>query len=107
MLPSRGFRKLVVDGHTYLWKARASKSDGNEVTIAASREGGQILKFYTVFPDREILPWNSVVTPAAIEFLIRTARKQGWRGDGKGIFTIERNPEFIDALLKMLDPTKN
>ncbi len=90
MLPRRGSRRIVVDGHTLRWWVRrrgargCSDCDECTVLLAHSSRTGMIVRVHV--PEA----WRAevtAITPARIAGLARKALARGWLpGQGSGEF---------------------
>jgi hypothetical protein len=87
----RGLRKIVVDGHSYVWRVRKTKCPcchSRAVVIADASRRGSVVHL----PGPDALGAVQVaITPALIAIRIREARALGWRpAEGAGVFAVLR-----------------
>lgn len=90
-IAARGLRKIVVDGHRYVWRARKTKCPcchSRAVVIADASRRGSVVHL----PGPDPLGARKVaITPALIAARIREARASGWvPGTGSGVFIVLR-----------------
>lgn len=87
-ITTRGLRKIAVDGHSYVWRARKTKCPccrSRAVVMDASRRGSVI---HLPGPDA-LGAAQVVISPALIVARIREARTLGWKpGEGSGVFVV-------------------
>lgn len=93
-ITARGLRRIVVDGHAYVWRARKTKCPccrSRAVVIAdASRRGSVV---HLPGPD-PLSPEKLGITPRLIAERVREARALGWQpGSGSGVFVVLAPPD--------------
>jgi len=89
-IPKKGFRKITIDGHEFLWKVR-KKISWNEIHDAPLGipiqhiNGGQLL-IITIGFSRSYFQKNNEfqIKPSLIEKCIRKAIKLGWKYNENG-----------------------
>lgn len=88
-IAARGLRKISVDGHSYVWRARKTKCPcchSRAVVIADASRRGSVIHL----PGPDALGAVQVAISAAlIAARIREARTLGWKpGEGAGVFVV-------------------
>jgi hypothetical protein len=89
-LPKKGFRKITVEGHEFIWKIR-KKISWNEIhdvplAIPIQNENGGQLLLLTIGYSRSYFTENNQfkITPALIQLCIKKAINTGWNHGFEG-----------------------